>query len=181
MTIIPEEVVVKDKQRMPLVWIPVTLSVGLLIAALYVGGRIIAARRPAQVAAHSTVNVPKTMAPQPTKITPPVVAEVSKSEIKPESVAVAKELPPTDPTNDAAPTITPHGGERYIQLGAFNMEATRRFVQHLRSEKLAPLIAPGPNPEIMRVLIGPFDNRDALNEKKAQLQTAGFTTFVRQY
>ncbi len=33
----------------------------------------------------------------------------------------------------------------------------------------------------MRVLIGPFDNPDALNEKKAQLQTEGIDTFVREY
>jgi cell division protein FtsN len=33
----------------------------------------------------------------------------------------------------------------------------------------------------MRVLIGPFDNLDALKQRKAQLQTEGFDTFVRAY
>jgi cell division septation protein DedD len=33
----------------------------------------------------------------------------------------------------------------------------------------------------MRVLIGPFDNRDALNEKKAQLEAERIDTFVRRY
>jgi cell division protein FtsN len=46
---------------------------------------------------------------------------------------------------------------------------------------LEPQVAPGPRPEIMRVLIGPFDNLDTLKQKKAQLQTEGFDTFVRAY
>jgi cell division septation protein DedD len=178
MTIIPPEVAVKDKKRIPLVWIPATLTIGLLIAALYLGGRIFAARRPAHAAAHVASSVPKVVPPQPPIIAPPVVAEEVKPEIKPELLApVATE----QATSDPASVITPHGGELYIQLGAFNVEATRRFVQHLRGEKLEPLVAPGPKPEIMRVLIGPFDNRDALNERKAQLQTKGFDTFVRVY
>ena len=177
MTIIPPEVAIKDKKRIPLVWIPATLTIGLLIAALYLGGRIIAARR-AHAAAHVASNVPKVVAPQPPIIAPPVVAEEIKPEIKPELLAP---VPTEQATSDAASVITPHGGDLYIQLGAFNVEATRRFVQHLRSEKLEPLVAPGPKPEIMRVLIGPFNNRDALNERKAQLQTKGFDTFVRVY
>ncbi len=77
--------------------------------------------------------------------------------------------------------IAPQKGERYIQVGALNEEATRRFIQRLRNEKMEPHVAPGPTPELMRVLIGPFDNRDALNEKKAQIETEGIKTFVRQY
>src|SRR3984885_8303930 len=191
MTIIPPEVPVKDKKRIPLVWIPATLTIGLVIAAVYLGGRIVAAHRPTQAAAHTTNNVSRAMPVQPPVVTqPPVVAQpvaapvvaapvvvapALQAEIKPvPSVTAAKE-------DDAVSTITPHGGERYIQLGAFNVEATRRFVQHLRGEKLEPRVAPGPRPEIMRVLIGPFNNRDALNERKAQLQTKGFDTFVRVY
>jgi cell division septation protein DedD len=174
MTIIPPEVAVKDKKSLPLVWIPATLTVGLVIAALYLGARIIAAHRAAPTAAHIAKNVPKVVPPQPSIIAPTVVTEDVKPEIEPDrSTTVA--------TEHAAATITPHGGELYIQLGAFNLEATHRFVQHLRGEKLEPVIAPGPKPEIMRVLIGPFDNRDALNERKAQLQTKGFDTFVRRY
>jgi cell division septation protein DedD len=173
MTIIPPEVAVKDKKPIPLVWIPATLGIGLLIAALYLGGRIVAAHRPARVPARTTINLPRAEPSQP-PVTHPVLAAAVKPEIQPEQSA-------TVATDDAAPVIAPQGGERYIQLGAFNLAATRRFVQHLRSEKLEPLVAPGPKPEILRVLIGPFDNRDALNEKKAQLQTEGFDTFVREY
>ncbi len=173
MTIIPPQIALKDKKRIPLVWIPATLSIGLLIAAIYLGGRIVAAHRPVQAAARTTNNATQAAAPQsPAAHT--VLAAAVKPEIKPERSAAAA-------TDDAVPMITPQGGQRYIQLGAFNLEATRRFVQHLRGEKLEPRVAAGPKPEILRVLIGPFDNSDALNERKAQLQTEGFDTFVRQY
>ena len=85
--------------------------------------------------------------------------------------------------DDEIPIITPKAGERYIQVGALDLEmtATRRFVARLRNEKLEPHVAPGPKPELMRVLIGPFDNPDALSAKQAQLQAEGIDTFVRQY
>ena len=185
MTIIPPEVPVKDKKRIPLVWIPATLTIGLLIAALYLGGRIVTAHRPAKAAARATNNVPQAVPSQPPvaqpTAAPVVVAPALVPEIKPEPSVKAATPAVTVPTDDAVATITPHDGERYIQLGAFNVDATRRFVQHLRSAKLEPHVAPGPRPEIMRVLIGPFDNLDTLKQKKAQLQTEGFDTFVRAY
>jgi cell division septation protein DedD len=174
MTITPPQIALKDKKRIPLVWIPATLSIGLLIAAIYLGGRIVAAHRPAQATARTTNGVPPAAPPRPSVVAQPLVAAAAKPEVEPERSA-------TVATDDAIPMIAPHGGERYIQLGAYNLEATRRFVQHLRGEKLEPRVAPGPKPEILRVLIGPFDNRDALDRKKAQLQTEGFDTFVREY
>ena len=77
--------------------------------------------------------------------------------------------------------ITPQTGERYIQVGALNPEATRRFVKRLRNENLEPHVAPGPKPELLRVLIGPFNDRDALTEEQNQLQAQGIDTFVRKY
>jgi cell division septation protein DedD len=86
-------------------------------------------------------------------------------------------------SNDTLPMITPQSGQRYIQVGALDLssDATHRFVRRLRGEKLDPHVAPGPRPGLTRVLIGPFDNIDALNEKKAQLETEGIDTFVRKY
>lgn len=172
----PPETGGEDKKRISLIWIPVTLGIGLLIAAIYLGARIVTARRSAQAAVRTTNTVP----PHPAQaaVAPPVVIAAS-AELKQE-IKVGRS---TRTVTGAVPVpmITPHGGERYIQVGAFNLSATRRFVQDLRSNKLEPLVAPGPTPEIMRVLIGPFDNLAALNERKAQLQAEGLDTFVREY
>jgi cell division septation protein DedD len=77
--------------------------------------------------------------------------------------------------------ITPQPGERYIQVGAFNEEATRRFVERLRNTSRQPHVAAGPTPQILRVLIGPFDDPGKLAEEKKRLESEGVDTFVRRY
>src|SRR5665213_3698341 len=81
----PPETGGEDKKRSSLSWIPATLGIGLLIAAIYLGARIVTAHRSVQAAVRSTNTVP----PQPARapVAPPVViaaaAEV-KQEIKAE-------------------------------------------------------------------------------------------------
>ncbi len=101
-----------------------------------------------------------------------------QAEVKPPPVT---EKTSANAEKDTVSLITPQPGERYIQVGALNENATRIFVQHLRSENFAPQVAAGPKPELLRVLIGPFDNLEALNERKAQLESEGLETFVRRY
>ncbi|MGB6947148.1 MAG: SPOR domain-containing protein [Bryobacteraceae bacterium] len=185
----PDEAVEEHKKTIPLVWIPATLVVGLLIAGIYLGGRIVAAH------GHPRTEVVSAAAPTPPKavVTPPVV-ESGNPESKPDTKAPAKTESPSPPQKpagaepltvvspeDGIPMITPSPGQVFIQVGALDQEATRRFVQHLRADNLDPHVAPGPTPQLMRVLIGPFDNRAALNEKKAQIESEGIDTFVRKY
>jgi cell division septation protein DedD len=179
---LPEEDV---KRRIPLVWIPITLGIGLLIAALYLRGRIVAAHPPAKpqvvhVAAPAPVAPVVQKAPEapPQKPAPPSAA--------PKEIATTKEPAGVDvpAINDGTadiPMIAPHPGQRYIQIGALNGELTRHFIQRLRKQNLNPHVAPGPTPTLLRVLIGPFDDREALNTEKAQLELEGIPTFVRQY
>jgi cell division septation protein DedD len=180
----------EHKKRIPLIWIPATLSVGLLIAAIYLGGRIVSAHPHGTPAA--ALKVVRTAAPTPAPAQP--VASASATNEPANQPTPIKEPPPAPQPvsseqvapatpNDEIPIITPKTGERYIQVGALDLEmtATRRFVERLRNEKLEPHVAPGPKPELMRVLIGPFDNPDALSARQAQLQAEGIDTFVRQY
>jgi cell division septation protein DedD len=207
----------EHEHRIPLVWIPATLSAGLLIAAIYLGVRIFTAHSHAAPSTRSANVVPArpTLAQPPSQpnVAPhaavaPTAAPIAnqpevKSEVEPadgsQSKALAqaeaiteppkpafKPVGPQQPTmsldaQDAVPMITPRAGERYIQVGALNPEATRRFVQRLRNEKMEPHVAPGPKPELMRVLIGPFNDRDAITEQKTQLQSHGIDNFVRKY
>jgi len=177
----------EHKKRIPLIWIPATLSVGLLIAAIYLGGRIVSAHPHGTPAA--ALQVAKTAAPAPAPVTPVASASLPNQPAN-QPPPIKEPPPPPEPVqvapvtpNDEIPSITPKAGERYIQVGALDLEmtATRRFVDRLRNEKLEPHVAPGPKPDLMRVLIGPFDNPDALRTRQAQLRAEGIDTFVRQY
>jgi cell division septation protein DedD len=171
------------KKRIPLVWIPATLVVGLLIAAIYLGGRIVKAHPSASPSAppSSVTSAVVQKATPPAPPTEPAVASPVAEPPAPPAIAPRSEPLTVVTPDDGIPMITPKTGQRYIQVGALDQEATRRFVQRLRSEKLDPHVATGPTPQLMRVLIGPFDNSDALNERKAQLETEGIDTFVREY
>lgn len=176
----------EHKKRMPLIWIPATLGVGLLIAAVYLGGRIVKARPSGRSEMVNVLPPASLKAPiEIQKATPPPPAKTAPATEQPATAPARKAATPEPLTvvtpGDDIPMIQPQAGERYIQVGALNQEATRRFVERLRNEKLEPHVAPGPKPELMRVLIGPFDNRDSLNEKKAQLANEGIDTFIRQY
>jgi|SRR5580704_4909897 cell division septation protein DedD len=180
MTTTPPQVDEKEetgKRPIPPVWIPATLCVGLLIAAIYLGGRIVSARK--------TSTVTRTVMAQahplpPAPVVQPALAEAVKPEVKP---GLLTSLTKGSVTKGPATfsLINPSAGELYLQLGAMNVEATYRFVQDLRSKNLEPQVAAGPTPSIMRVLIGPFENRAALDERMAQLQTQGLKPFVRRY
>ncbi|MGA2878401.1 MAG: SPOR domain-containing protein [Bryobacteraceae bacterium] len=174
------------KKRIPLVWIPATLGVGLLIAAIYLRGRIVLVHphpKPAAVQMAAPAIARPVPAPAPPVVTPQAILKpATKPETpKPAQQFVGPELPSSLSREDGIPMVAPRRGELYIQVGALNPAATLRLVARLRREKLDPHVAPGPTPDLMRVLIGPFDNRDALKERKAQLESEGVDTFVRQY
>jgi cell division septation protein DedD len=208
----PQEVVASNeehKKRIPMVWIPATLSVGLLIAAVYLGGRIVTGHPHVKPVAAEVQPVPMQIAPlQPVAEQAPVVPasvqttapiETTSTETPAAPIETLSAAPPEELTRipvagfvgpllpvipaslEDVPMINPQPGERYIQVGALNLQATRRFIQHLRSEKLEPHVAFGPTPELMRVLIGPFPDLDSMNARKSQLESEGIDTFVRQY
>lgn len=177
-----------DTKTIPLVWIPATLCVGLLIAAIYLGGRILAAHPHPKLATGPSVE--QVSAPMPAKQEVPGIHETVPPVVPPSPSAVPQ--PPALPAQPSAPssdqpaeptydTIQPQPGQRYIQVGALNPEATRRFAEYLRGQKFNPHVAPGPSPELERVLIGPFENLGELYEIKAQLEGRGIPTFVRRY
>ncbi len=172
---------------MSLVWIPATLSVGLLIAAAYLGSRILTAQ-------HATGVKIKFAAPVASVIPAAPVIPAAKvqadSQPKSEAPAPPAEAPSAEApklvTDDqisviSLPLINPQAGERYIQVSALTEEAARRYIRELRQAKFEPHIAPGPRPELMRVLIGPFADQDALALAKSDLERAGITNFVRKY
>jgi len=209
------------KKPIPMAWIPATLGLGLLLAILYLGGRIITAKAhsaPSAPAAPVAQKVPAAATPAPPAAVaetpkpdpfqpqapapaqpvvqakveapvPPPTVEPKPPAVKPERVAEIKTPVPAPQPADVAPsedlaglpTITPQAGQRYIQIGALIPKAAHRYLDGLKLSQLDPHIAPGPTPELVRVLVGPFRDRDSSAAVQAQLDAQGIQNFVRVY
>ncbi len=198
------------KTRLPWIWIPVVICLGLLVAAGYVGARILASRpvarpvqvvipaAPKQIAAIPAAENPVAQTPLETTTMAPVTAEDQPPQIVSSSrgpssnpgssnVVSSNPVPVHSPWQPASPAsedwglITPQPGERYIQISALNTTAARRYIEQLRRGPLEPHLAPGPTPTIVRVLIGPFHDTDSLLNTRADLKAAGIDCFIRDY
>jgi cell division septation protein DedD len=167
------------KKPMPLVWIPATICVGLLIAAVYLGGRILTAHSHAPAAVQTEPAAPVLAKSQPKMQAPP--EPESEAQPKAEAAPQPKAEAPALVSDQQMPMIAPQAGQRYIQVAALNLEAAQRYVGRLRQAKLEPHVAPGPRPELVRVLIGPFADQDSLTRAKSELDSARIDHFVRKY
>jgi cell division septation protein DedD len=156
------------KKRVVSLWIPATLGLGLMMAFGYVGVRIVAGKPPVQLTTspassvqakiEAPLNVPPPLAPNPA---PPLA------------------LPTVHPANFTV--ITPQPGERYLQVAAVSPHMVLTYVDNLRMANLDAVIAPGPTPDLLRVLVGPFADLDAMDKAKGQLQASGKSPIIRSY
>ncbi|MBV9768574.1 MAG: SPOR domain-containing protein [Bryobacterales bacterium] len=155
------------KTRFPLLWIAATIAAGLLIAGIYLGARI--------VTAHLRTN--QADARNAMLVKPPLMQPITPAKVEPKPPLPAIGGAPEEPIR----MIKPKTGERYIQVGALNSEAARRFIERLHTGRLEAHVAPGPNLQLTRVLIGPFTNSDALRAQQTKLRSEGIECFVRKY
>ena len=153
---------VTRKSRIVSLWIPAILGLGLLTVFAYLGVRIVAAKS----AAPEPI-IEMRVKPAPPAVSKPVPAEATPARI-------------TEPASGFS-VITPQAGERYLQVAAVNSHMVLKYVDDLRKLDLEAAVAPGPNPDVLRILVGPFADRDAMDRAKAQLESAGKRPFPRSY
>lgn len=186
-----ESVLEQRKKGVPLIWIPVLICLGLLIAAGYLGRRIFSSRHSATTLQATRPIKRATVVEAPVEQAPVEQAPVQQTSahIEPVAPAAASPLQAPDAGSSSAETpviedftlITPEPGERYIQISALNTEAARKYVAQLRRGPLEPHVAPGPRPGIVRILIGPFHDNATLMATRGDLLAAGIACFVREY
>ena len=75
----------------------------------------------------------------------------------------------------------PAPGKSYIQMAAVEKGVAAVFAEGLRAHDLTAFVAPGPSPNIFRVLIGPVSDPQAYKATKQELDKIGLSTFMRQY
>jgi cell division septation protein DedD len=190
----------EEKRRLSRLYIATTLAAGLLMAAGYVGTRIFAGKpklptppreaslNPAplnQVAANVASPAPEKSGVQEApvdSVTPaPAPEALAKAAI---ASAVPQPISPNANEPESADDpgfIRPQHGERYLQVAALSTPTVLRYVSELRRSQLQAVVVPGPRPGLVRVLIGPFSDRESLESVRAQMETLGVIPFVRSY
>jgi hypothetical protein len=92
--------------------------------------------------------------------------------------------PPEAPRQVETRQIASGSGEpvpgRYLQVAAPKRTAADAVVESLRNKGIAAVLAPGPNEETVRVLVGPLDP-SGVGKMRVDLESAGFKPFVKNY
>ena len=170
------------------------MAVGISIAGAYISGRLYAGRsrnytiadsvakvpaqRPTSPSQPAAPVVPKAAAPQPVPAPAPVVSEVKEA---PAADEPHESRPSTPPSPRKWTVSNPQPGERYLQLAALGPHATDWYVPELESKGMHPIVAPGPEERVFRILIGPFPDRVERKRRQEALDAAGIEYIVRAY
>jgi cell division septation protein DedD len=210
----------QTKKRIPLMAIPITLSIGLLVGVVYVGNRVFASRTHAtavvasslmrsepapSAAAPILIPKPTPFAPVQTPAPAPVAVPVAAAATVPERPAAIPERKDETPAakpllevrtsvstpastgetqaapNDGVEFIAPQHGERYLQIAAIGSHMVPKFLSDLNRYHLQANVAPGPHDGLVRVVIGPFPDRESIAQAKAQIEANWPDCFVRLY
>ena len=147
-----------------------TMALGLVLAILYVGARIVTSKRNV----NSTRSVVKVAAP----------AIQTHEAARPVVVTAPSSKPGKQPDSSTLPVrrnVNPRPGEKYVQVAAFGPKALEAYLRALESKGLHPLVAPGPADGIHRILIGPYTNPETLEQTRRTLQVVGMDSIIRSY
>ena len=68
----------------------------------------------------------------------------------------------------------------YLQVAAPKRAAAAGVVDSLKNKAITAVLAPGPNEETVRVLVGPLDPA-SVGKTRADLESAGFKPFPKKY
>jgi len=197
------ELVLGNRQLLSGLFIIVMLF-GVMFTLGYIVGRhsyptplnTASAANPDAAAPRTVAAPPDTPASQPTL--PPGQAEVISGETKPAAPSENPEpAPATRPATAPAETprpverkqteIRPEGSDlaepapgTYLQVAAPKRTAAGGIVDSLKNKEITAVLAPGPNEETVRVLVGPLDSAN-IGKVRADLESAGFKPFLKKY
>jgi cell division septation protein DedD len=188
------ELVLGNRQLLSGFFIVVVLF-GLFFTMGYIVGRH---SSPASVSTASAVSQEPTSTPaNPSAGPAPGQAEVVVEQPKPSAPESPEPAtgtrPATAPPVTPQPTVTrrtetapssfevsePAPGV-YLQVAAPKRSAAGGVIDSLKNKSITAVLAPGPNEETVRVLVGPLDSA-ALGKMRMDLESAGFKPFVKKY
>lgn len=75
----------------------------------------------------------------------------------------------------------PEPGQSFLQVAATDRPEAEVLLEALRKRGFEARLAPVPDQDLIRVLVGPVEGADQLSKTRASLQEAGFKPFTRTY
>jgi hypothetical protein len=131
------------------------------------------------------------------KATVPVAAEHAAQPIPPKQIEIIAPTPETAPTPEVAsvqPTAkvespdadspifgVPEKNQRYLQLGSVERGFAILMAHGARKEGYRAMVAGGTNPNVYRVLVGPFEGQEEYQAAKTLFTSMGLDPFQRKY
>jgi hypothetical protein len=126
---------------------------------------------PAEAAKTETPPAPPPETSEPVTATRPATAP-PESPRPPEPKPVSTATTSTDLARPAPGS--------YLQVAAPKRTAAGAVVESLKNKGIAAVLAPGPDEETVRVLVGPLD-ASGIGKMRADLENAGFKPFAKRY
>jgi len=178
----------------PVPWLLcMTLVLGIVMGGAYLAGRKAkpepaAQAKPAMeplviptVEASSKDSGRPVLANQP-KAAQPVAATVPPKVQTPAAAPAAVATPPAAPAGLAPGVLSDQDakGLLFLQVGAVDASLGRDFAQKIAEKGFKVRLAAGPDAKVLRILVGPLAAAE-VSALQARLQTAGYTSFPRQY
>jgi cell division septation protein DedD len=161
---IPADSATKQAKRV-FIGLAATITIGLVIAGWYVGGRIFAVDK-----VHAAAAIAK-----------PISSTVEATPVA-EPVTIPHETPKTSDAATAAwNTVDPQPGELYLQLATMGPNSTNEYLKALDSQGIHPRIAPGPSDNLHRIVLGPYPDKAALEKQQQELEASGIQFMARRY
>ena len=121
------------------------------------------------------VSPPEKTEPRPVPATPPAKSSPARVSPAPSQASASK---PSG--GSAVATVTPGPGRMYLQVAAVGQPQADVVADTLRQKGFPALLAAGPTPALLRVMVGPFADAAMLGKAKADLENAGFHPIVRK-
>lgn len=176
------------------VFLVVVVLLGVFFSMGYIVGRNSPATASADTAAKpgnpivvdnpSQPTSAKPAAVEPGSERPPVAGKPSPlSAAEPSSAAQKaprkiEERPPAP----APSTAEPAAGETFLQVVATSRADSQMVAEMLARKGFRTTVAPGPNPSLFRVLVGPLNGAADIAETRVRLESSGFKNpYVRKY
>jgi hypothetical protein len=98
----------------------------------------------------------------------------------PEAPHPAEPKPVVEARHETPAGISEPAAGTYLQVAAPKRTAAGGVVESLKNKGITAVLAPGPNEDTVRVLVGPLDMA-SLGKMRVDLESAGFKPFAKKY